>query len=267
MGDILKRYAADLRADGLRPNTIVCYTGWPRRLADGTGTDLATVTRAEIRDWIGGQRWQPATHRRVVMALRRFFAWAQAEGVRPDDPAAGIRPAVVHQAGGDPCPDDVLTAALDRASGDDWWRLRLAAETGLRRAELAAVRSSDVAIVDGQAWLKVCGKGARIRRVPLSPEVAGWLGGLHGFAFPSHDGHMHPDSVGRWYRHHLGLHVHSLRHRFAARAYANGHDLEAVRLVLGHASISTTQHYLHATPDEVVAAASGAWLPGLRAVA
>ena len=35
--------------------------------------------------------------------------------------------------GGDPCPDDALDAALARASGDDYWRIRLAAETGLRR--------------------------------------------------------------------------------------------------------------------------------------
>jgi integrase len=238
----------------------VCYVGWPRRLAAGTGVPLTSITAGQIRGWIGSQSWSAATHRRAVTALQRHFRWQADRGLRPDDPAAGLRAARPGSQGGDPCPDDVLAAALERASGDGYWRLRMAAETGLRRAELAAVHSDDVALVGGVAWLRVAGKGGRVRRVPLSPAVASWVCGLHGFAFPSGGGHMHPDSVGRWYRKHLGTNVHSLRHRFAQAAYRTSHDVEAVRLALGHASVVTTQTYLHASADEVVQACRGAWL-------
>jgi integrase len=256
----LERYAADLRADGLSPATLVCYVGWPRRLAEGTGLPLTTITEADIRAWIAAHTWKPATHRRAVTALRRFFAWQAERGLRADDPAARLRAARVSADGGDPCPDDVLLNALSRASGDTYWRLRMAAETGLRRAELAAVHADDVALVDGVHRLRVAGKGGRVRRVPLSPPVAAWVAGLHGWAFPSGDGHMRPDSVGRWFARHLGANVHSLRHRFAQTAYRRGHDLEAVRLAMGHASVTTTQRYLHADADDVLAAVSGAWL-------
>lgn len=268
MGDSLAVYRADLRADGLSPNTLTCYLGWPRRLAEATGVPLDTISETDIRDWIGGQDWAPATHRRAVLALRRFFRWQVERGLRADDPAARLRAASVRSDGGDPCPDDVLEVALTRASGDDYWRLRMAAETGLRRAELARVHCDDAALVDGVWWLRVVGKGGRVRRVPLSPPVASWVTGLHGWAFPSGAGHMRADSVGRWFTRHLGRNVHSLRHRFAQAAYRGGHDLEAVRLALGHASVTTTQLYLHADADEVVAATRGAWIDdGLRVVA
>ena len=37
---------------------------------------------------------------------------------------------------------------------------------------------------------------------------------------------------------------HTLRHTFAVRALRAGHDVEAVRRLLGHASIATTQRYV-----------------------
>jgi len=47
-----------------------------------------------------------------------------------------------------------------------------------------------------------------------------------------------------------GVKVHSLRHAHASWLLAGGADLETVKTRLGHASILTTQKYLHTLPDE-----------------
>ena len=46
----------------------------------------------------------------------------------------------------------------------------------------------------------------------------------------------------------------SLRHKFAARAYRGTSNLRAVQVLLGHASIVTTERYTAVDDDEIPAA-------------
>jgi integrase/recombinase XerC len=131
--------------------------------------------------------------------------------------------------------------------------VRLAAECGLRRAEVAQVHSRDL-VEDLTGWsLLVHGKGQRERMVPL-PTLLGveLRAQAEGFVFPGDDaGHLSPRWVGKVVSRLLpeGFTMHSLRHRAASRWYGIDHDLLTVSELLGHASPVTTRVYVR-LPDD-----------------
>jgi site-specific recombinase XerD len=85
------------------------------------------------------------------------------------------------------------------------------------------------------------------------------LGSIAGPVFPNGaGGHLTADHVGRLIRRHLGHGAHTLRHRYATRAYAGSHDLRAVQELLGHASPTTTARYVSTGEQQLHAAASWA---------
>lgn len=255
-------YTHYLHACGHPAGTIEQYTGWPRRLLRDTSSSCAAVSSDQIVGWLAGHDWALNTRRKCVQGLRLFFAWAVAEGLRDDDPTAILKPVKGANSVPRPCPQDVYDQALAEASGDDWWRLRLAAETGLRRAELAAVHSDDVSrgVLGWVLW--VDGKGRRQRHIPLPEDMALWVRRQNGFVWASpYGGHMIPSAVGKRYRAMLGGRwtTHTLRHRFATLAYAEHRDIEAVRQLLGHDSVRTTQVYIQTADTQLRAVASAAW--------
>lgn len=253
-------YEAHLQARALRPATINAYLGWVRRLEQWLGRPAATASTSDLEGWIAAHQWSPNTHQKATQAVKYYYRWLHQTGRIESDPAVSLVPARSPRPISRPCAEDAYRAALDHASGQTWWRLRLAGETGLRRSELAAVHSTDVQQLASGKALHVTGKGGVQRWVPLPDDLALWLSMQHGYVFPgAGNAHLCAGSVGRWYARHLGRNVHSLRHRYAHLAYRSGHDIEAVAALLGHASVSTTQHYLSAAEDDMRVAAAGAW--------
>ena len=167
-----------------------------------------------------------------------------------------------------PATDEIWRHILDNADQRTRLMARLAAEAGLRRAEVALVHTDDlVAGIDGPELI-VHGKGDKQRVVPITATLAAEMSSaqLGGFLFPGQiDGHMSPEAVGRCVSKMMppGWSIHKLRHRFASRGYAGTGNLRAVQEALGHASVATTQRYTAVAAREIravaEAAAASAW--------
>ncbi|MGX9669901.1 tyrosine-type recombinase/integrase [Mycobacterium sp. HM-7] len=207
------------------------------------------VRREDIESVFGDHSWQLETRRSYSNAVRRFFGYlAEVEKIVEDPtvrlPKVPTRPPVAR-----PAPDDVWAAAIMRADDRGRLMMRLAAEAGLRRSEVAKVHRRD--LLAGPCLL-VHGKGAKDRVIPISDDLARLIESADGWLFVGRSGgHIEPKSVGNIVSDLLppGWSMHTLRHRFATRAYRATRDIRAVQMLLGHASIATTQRYL-ATSDE-----------------
>lgn len=249
-GGITDRYLAYLRAIGRPPTTIGLRAWQVAHTARVTGKAVGDITADDLINLLASQRWAPETRRSYRSGLRDFFAWAKRHDHVAIDPAEAIPQVRVPRASARPCPDDIYRAAVERADDRGRLILRLAAEAGLRRAEIAHVHSRDVA--PGPS-LHVRGKGGHRRVVPITESLAAALTAAGGYVFGSQRGeHLTPRSVGVIASDLLGPDVtlHMLRHRFATRAYRGTRDLRAVQQLLGHSSLAITERYLEVDDTE-----------------
>lgn len=220
------------------------------------------VSTRVLLGWFASQgRWARETRRSYRSAARSFFGWAHQQGHLPHDPAAGL-PIVGQRAGvPHPVPDDVYAAALATAAPAVVLMMRLAAEAGLRRGEIAKIGSADLLPGAGGFSLLVHGKGDKDRLIPILNDLAAPIAAAHGWLFPNRrGGHLSPEWVGEACSVALpaGWTLHALRHLFATKAYAATHDLRAVQILLGHSSPTVTQRYVAIGDAELRAVMSAA---------
>ncbi|MBL4783131.1 MAG: site-specific tyrosine recombinase XerD [Porticoccaceae bacterium] len=159
----------------------------------------------------------------------------------------------------------LLAPSVDTAIGlRDKTMIELLYATGLRVSELVGLTISQVNVRQGV--VRVIGKGAKERLVPVGEEALDWLAHYLRHSRPELLGMktsevLFPSQRGRgmtrqtfWHRlkHwanvagiEQGLSPHTLRHAFATHLLNHGADLRVVQLLLGHSDLSTTQIYTH----------------------
>lgn len=277
----LRQFTLYLRAAGRPETTIATRISHLARIARRISPEgPALITGEALVGWAGAQQWATETRRGYRNSARAFWRWALEAGVVEID-AAAAWPAVTPEAPRPrPAPERIYQAALAAAAPRERLMLRLAAELGMRRSEIARVHTRDLA-EEFDGWvLTVHGKGNKIRVLPIPGDLARLVAagpaghspglglGRTGFLFPGKfEGHLSPRYVGircaRLLQDQQGpderpLTVHKLRHRFASVAYRQTRNLRAVQEALGHRSLTTTQAYTAVDNAELRAAINSA---------
>lgn len=243
--------------------TITLRSYYLRRYAVDAIAGPWDVTTIDLIDYIKQHdEWSASTVKSFRSTMREFYRWAILHDHTTLNPAERLPRVHVPIGVPRPADDDALDDALANADKRTALMIRLAAYAGLRCREIAVVHSSDV-VRDLIGWsLRVHGKGHRERYVPLPDDLAlDLLACGDGFVFPGQeDGHLSAAYVSKLISRVLpGATAHQLRHRFATRAYQRGgRDILAVKELLGHASVSTTQVYTAVHPDSLRQAALAA---------
>ena len=249
------------------------------RWRDGAGGGIEGADRETLfryMAWRHAAGYQPRSNARLRASLRAFYAYLVRAGRRSDDPAALLDPPRLPR----PLPKaltesqvDALLAAPQVETPEglrDRAMLELMYAAGLRVSELVGLPANAVNLRQGV--VRVLGKGGKERLVPLGEESQHWLERYLAQARPQLAGGrpVPADAQGQvplflaaqrqaptrqafwqWLKRYAAVAgidprkvtPHGVRHSFATHLLNRGADLRALQLLLGHASLSTTQIY------------------------
>jgi integrase/recombinase XerC len=140
--------------------------------------------------------------------------------------------------------------------------------TGMRRAELISLKDNDIDF--SSCTIRVTGKGNKQRLIPFSDLTREKLEkyirvrskeieNKSPFLFVKEDGNaMYPKLVYKIINNHLNSistlskkSPHVLRHSFATAMLNNGAEINSIKELMGHTSLSSTEIYTHVTFEEM----------------
>lgn len=275
---ILERHLAHLRMRGFAETTTIHTRKLAlARMARALPVPVLDADDRQLLAWRAALDITPGSAGVYIAHARMFYAWAVAEGLREDNPAAALPVPKLGRRLPRPVGEDDLMAALESAPERVRPFLVLAAWCGLRAKEIALLRAENILLSADPPVLLVASdatKGNSERTVPLSPFAVAELGTAgvprSGYAFRRLDGRrgpLTPNLVSHLANRHLhacGIAdtIHQLRHRFGTMTYRASKDLRLVQELLGHADPATTAGYAAYDKPQAVAVVAALPVPG-----
>jgi integrase/recombinase XerC len=232
----------------------------------------ASVSAAFVRSWLASLKEQKLTARtinRKISAVRSYFKYLVRTGVVAQSPMSNISAPKIGKRLPGYIEEKDMGTLLTHVEFPDTWKgrtdrllLEIFYNTGMRLSELMNLKDSQVNAAGNT--IKVLGKGNKERVIPVSGEltkqIAAYqqsrheLTGVEGkWLLVNEKGRkLYPKYMYLVVKHYLSLITtsdrkspHILRHSFATHLSNNGADINAVKELLGHASLSSTQIYTH----------------------
>jgi integrase/recombinase XerC len=244
------------------------------------GVKIKEISQSFVRSWLASLKEDDVTARtinRKISTLKSFFKYHLKNGVIENTPMFNITapkiskrlPVFIKE-------KDLsdLTKALN-TNTEDWDSLNTKMlitvfySTGMRLSELINMKEKQVDFSRKQ--LKILGKGNKERIIPAGEELLSTIRGYINekrkvfektddvFLVSSKGKKLYPKYAYNLVRGILNDEVktldkkspHVLRHTFATHLMNNGANLDAVKELLGHASLASTQVYTHNTIEKL----------------
>ncbi len=267
-GSVLADYRQYMRRKGYAGTTIRHRLRIAREWTS-THEWESGVTFRDVERWLAGRRVDRPTQRTYLVALRAWYRWALREGLVEHDPTALVDGPRLDRRLPRPAREVDIATVIAGVGPQMAAIIAVMSCGGLRCCEIARLRWEDVDLDDGSIF--VFGKGSKERRVWLDESALALLAALPGDTgpvFPGRFGNARaPEQVSRlvsraFRRCGSTVTAHQLRHRCATVALvASDGDLLAVRDLLGHASVATTQQYTALVAGRVEAISRQVRLP------
>jgi integrase/recombinase XerC len=267
------------------PHTVTSYETDLRDFFDYLATQFGSPSLREIsagfiRSWLAGMKEKGMSAKslnRKISVLRSFFKHQLKMGAIAHTPMTGVispkigkrLPVFVKESDTKKLLQNLSTASEDWKTLNAKMLLTLFYTTGMRLSELISLREKQVDV--SRSHIKVLGKGNKERIIPVSSEMIANIRDYQQWKrkeFEKTDDvllvtekgrKMYPKYAYLLVNKYLGESVatldkkspHVLRHTFATHLMNSGADLNAVKELLGHSSLASTQVYTHNTIEKL----------------
>ncbi|MAZ97147.1 MAG: integrase [Flavobacteriales bacterium] len=264
--------------------TIAAYTKelerWGAFLLSEFETTSEKATRDHAKRFIVWRAKDGISNRsinRSLSVLRSFYKWCQKSGRSHKEPLAGIRSLKEQKRIVMSIPEsDLLQLTNDEFFKKDFEGIRdqfmllLLYGLGLRRAELISLRTQDFDW--DRSVVKVLGKRNKTRQIPIPISLKAYHDRYikeRSILHPQIDeilvtkkgGKLYPSIVYKRVVYYLqgttsvvDKYPHAIRHSYATHLLNAGVDINVVKELMGHESLSSTQVYTTSTFEELVQA-------------
>lgn len=268
------------------PHTLISYETDLRDFIDFIEIDfgkmeVAEIAPAMIRSWLASLKEKKISSKsinRKISSLRSFFKYLLKTGEVKSTPMATLvspkipkrLPVFLKESDTRQILATISTATEDWKTLNAKMLLTLFYTTGMRLSELIALRDKQLDLSRSQ--VKVLGKGNKERIIPVSGEVIRMIkdyqqwkrkefSTTEDFLLVTEKGKkIYPKYAYLLVNKYLGMassldkkSPHILRHSFATHLMNGGADLNAVKELLGHSSLASTQVYTHNTIEKLKA--------------
>lgn len=240
---------------------------------------LNAIGHGQIRSWLASlkdQGIQSKSINRKISSLKSFFKYYMKRGAIDATPMAKV----ISPKNGRKLPvfvkeeDAVKLISSLAISAEDWKGLNakllisIFYATGMRLSELIQLKEGQIDTGKGQ--IKVLGKGNKERVIPVGKEIIQMIMDYRiqkrkliekqdeTFLVTEKGRPLYPKYAYILVNQYLGevstlekKSPHILRHSFATHLMNNGADLNAVKELLGHSSLASTQVYTHNTIEKL----------------
>ncbi len=249
-------------------------------LEDRNERSAKQITKSVLRSFLGylkNHGISANSINRKIASLRSFFKFLKQHGIIKQNPVAHIFSLKTEQK----LPPNVsfkqILSVLELPDDStfigsrDRTMLEILYSTGIRLSELANLELHDIDFTS--ALVKVTGKGAKERIVPIGKAAIDSLQNylkyrnaliemkksdsrhlfLNKFGSKLSNRKIH-ERIKKYLMQIVGsgkTHPHVLRHSFATHLLDEGADLLAVKELLGHSSLATTQIYTHVSAEHL----------------
>ena len=263
-------------------NDLTQFSAFLTQIKPESEIELIDVRHNEIRSWIISlmqDGLDPRSVNRNMAALRTYFKFLIKRGVITEDPTVRLFALKTSKKLPSIVKENEIAGLLSQFDSDDTFIgmrdkliLELLYGTGIRLSELIHLKKSDINLKEG--LIKVLGKRNKERIIPLPAELIlviddyttsreKALGEYTGddFLVVTDKGRKtYPMYIYRIVNRFLGLFTttdkkspHVLRHTYATHLLNKGADLNAIKELLGHSSLASTQVYTHNTIEKLKA--------------
>ena len=219
------------------------------------------VTAIEITDYLSfltrGRDYHATTLNRILSTLSSFSRFLIMQDVTTVNPVPRIdRPRVKETELRYLKHTQVIRLLRSIPDERDRLIIRIIYATGVRVSELCSINVEDIDVDD--QMIRVKGKGGKIRMVFIDPETLREIDTVIGnrlsgpLFFGQQGKNISPRTIQHIFRKYApdGITPHKIRHSYASELYRRSRNLRVVQENLGHASIKTTEVYLHTDLDE-----------------